>query len=205
MKWDVRLRISLDVARGLHFLHSAYLHPVIHRDVKSSNVLLSARFEAKLSDFGLAVVSEEDDEMALRPAVGTRPYMPPEAFQRVVTPKVDVYGFGMIVYELATGLPPYSSKKKLDLKSYVDDIEQQGIDLRKMLDPKAHWPKGKPHQPSSYGLDFLQIAKRCTVKEHPKRVVIAEVRCNVLAIHPLVLTDSSQILPNLEQLTKQLI
>ena len=51
------------------------------------------------------------------PTVGTRPYMSPEAFEKVVTPKLDVYALGVILFELGTGLPPYSSKKKQDLVS----------------------------------------------------------------------------------------
>ena len=67
--------------------------------------------------------------------------MGPEVFHEIVTgsPLEDVYGFGMILYELSTGLClRHSSKKKQDLKSYVDAIESQGIDLTKMLDPKPN-------------------------------------------------------------------
>ena len=115
MPWDVRLTISLDIARGLHFLHDEYRQPVIHRDVKSSNVLLTSKFEAKLSDFGLAMVGSEESSVSAGPSVGTRPYMAPEIFNKIISPKGDVYGLGIIYYELATGLPPFSSKKKQDL------------------------------------------------------------------------------------------
>ena len=176
LQWQTRLTISYDIACGLNFLHTEYRLPVIHRDVKSSNVLLTSNFTAKLSDFGLAVIGAEAEESVTSTAVGTRPYMPPEAFQKIVTTKLDVYGFGVIMYELGTGLPPYSSKKKQDLKSYVDDIEGQGIDLTKMLDPKAKWPKAKGlGKGGNDGLTLLEVAKRCTVKEYTKRVSIREV------------------------------
>ena len=176
LQWQTRLTISYDIACGLDFLHTEYRLPVIHRVVKSSNVLLTSNFTAKLSDFGLAVIGAEAEESVTSTAVGTRPYMPPEAFQKIVTTKLDVYGFGVIMYELGTGLPPYSSKKKQDLKSYVDDIEGQGIDLTKMLDPKAKWPKAKGlGKGGNCGLTLLEVAKRCTLKDYTKRVSIRDV------------------------------
>ena len=57
---------------------------------------------------------EEESDLT-GPSVGTRPYIAPEVFHKIITPLGDVYGFGMILYELSTGLPPYSSKKKQDL------------------------------------------------------------------------------------------
>ncbi|XP_065837934.1 uncharacterized protein [Oscarella lobularis] len=83
LPWKIRLSIALDIARALCFLHSGHRLPVIHRDVKSSNVLLTTDFRAKLSDFGLAVVGSANPEDANPgPTVGTRPYMSPEAFEK---------------------------------------------------------------------------------------------------------------------------
>ena len=204
MPWDVRLTISLDIARGLHFLHDEYKLPVIHRDVKSSNVLLTSKFEAKLSDFGLAMVGSEESGVSAGPSVGTRPYMAPEIFNKIISPKGDVYGLGIIYYELATGLPPFSSKKKQDLvrlcksvgaarnlymffqKSYVDEIEQQGIDLTKMLDPKAKWPKRK-EKGKSPGLQLLDIAKLASNKDYTIRCSISEVSTSFDAVTYVVI------------------
>lgn len=99
IEWRFRLTISRDIGVALEFLHTRYRLPVIHRDVKSSNVLLGAELQAKLSDFGLAVVGGTSPEQQSRSSggyVGTRPYMPPEAFKGVVSPKGDVYGLGMV-------------------------------------------------------------------------------------------------------------
>ena len=91
------MTIGRGIASALEYLHTAYHQPVIHRDVKSANVLLGTNSEAKLSDFGLAIVGDvEDVVLEVGETVGTHPYMPPEAFQRVLSTKVDVYGFGMV-------------------------------------------------------------------------------------------------------------
>jgi serine/threonine protein kinase len=121
--------------------------------------------EAKLSDFGLAIVGTS--HKVSQPYGGTRPYMPPEVFDGIVSPKADVYGLGMTLYELATGLPPYSNKKKQDLKDYIQYIEEQNVAMHKMLDPKARWPKGR--ESPSFGLSLLQVAKESTTKDHTQR------------------------------------
>ena len=121
LDWKVRISIAEDLMNGIDFLHNGYRQSIIHRDVKSSNVLVGAQWEAKLSDFGLAFAAGDGDQRppSPGPSVGTRPYMSPEAFDGVITTKVDVYGYGVILYELATGLPPYSSKKKQDLVIFI--------------------------------------------------------------------------------------
>ena len=98
LDWRVRLKIGRDVAAALNFLHNRYRLPIIHRDVKSANVLLAKKFQAKLSDFGLAVVGDPEDKFAAHhgPSAGTRPYMAPEATEGVIVPAVDVYSLGMV-------------------------------------------------------------------------------------------------------------
>ena len=87
----------------MDFLHNRYRLPVIHRDVKSANVLLGKEFEAKLSDFGLAIVGDPEDKFIAHhgPSVGTRPYMAPEATEGFIVPAIDVYSLGMVGFLLA--------------------------------------------------------------------------------------------------------
>jgi hypothetical protein len=75
------------------------------------------------------------------------------------------------LYELATGLPPFSSKKKQTLKVYMDEIERQNVDLAKMLDPKARWSRTR----ASPGLDLLSVAKLATTINYKLRPTTTEI------------------------------
>jgi hypothetical protein len=179
LDWKIRLTIARDIALALEFLHTAYRQPVIHHDVKSSNVLLDTNFQAKLSDFGLAIIYDVEGDLHIDPTPpsGTRPYMAPEAFRNILSPKIDIYSFGMILFELATGLPPYSSKKKQDLKFYMEDMERQAVNMARMLDPKAQWPKhqGLDGRDKAIGLELLDVAKLATTRDHTRRPDITEI------------------------------
>lgn len=103
--WRVRIKIALDAARGIEYLHSYAVPPIIHRDIKSSNILLDANWTARVSDFGLSLMGPEDDR-DYRPmkAAGTVGYIDPEYYGlNVLTAKSDVYGFGVVLLELLTG------------------------------------------------------------------------------------------------------
>nr|XP_043629374.1 calcium/calmodulin-regulated receptor-like kinase 1 [Erigeron canadensis] len=105
LSWDLRVQIALDVARGLEYLHDGAVPPVIHRDIKSSNILLDHSMRARVADFGL---SRED--MINRNASnvqGTFGYLDPEYIStRAFTKKSDVYSFGVLLFELVAGRNP---------------------------------------------------------------------------------------------------
>ncbi|CAA6660165.1 unnamed protein product [Spirodela intermedia] len=103
--WNARLRVALDAARGIEYLHRYAVPPIIHRDIKSSNILLSDVWTAKVSDFGLSLMGPEEDvsHISLR-AAGTVGYMDPEYYRlQYLTTKSDVYSFGVVLLELLTG------------------------------------------------------------------------------------------------------
>lgn len=104
MTWPTRMRIALDVAKGLSFLHSLDAN-VIYRDLKASNVLLDSDFNAKLSDFGLAREGPRGDRTHVSTrVVGTRGYAAPEYVATGhLTPSSDVYSFGVLLLELLSG------------------------------------------------------------------------------------------------------
>ncbi|XP_062231926.1 receptor-like protein kinase 5 [Phragmites australis] len=105
LDWPTRVRVAVGAARGLCYMHHECSPPIVHRDVKSSNILLDSEFHAKVADFGLArmlVQAGAPDNVSA--VAGTFGYTAPEcAYTRKVNEKVDVYSFGVVLLELSTG------------------------------------------------------------------------------------------------------
>ncbi|KAJ4773300.1 Protein kinase superfamily protein [Rhynchospora pubera] len=105
LKWDQRVNIAIDVARGLEYLHDGAVPPVVHRDIKSANILLDRSMRARVADFGLS-----REEMVSRTSTslrGTFGYLDPEyVSSRNFTKKSDVYSYGVLLFELIAGRNP---------------------------------------------------------------------------------------------------
>ncbi|EXC37762.1 putative receptor protein kinase TMK1 [Morus notabilis] len=105
LSWTNRLIIALDVARGMEYLHSLARQTFIHRDLKSSNILLGDDFRAKVSDFGLVKLAPDGVNSVATKLAGTFGYLAPEyAVMGKITTKADVFSFGVVLMELLTGL-----------------------------------------------------------------------------------------------------
>ncbi|XP_057530994.1 systemin receptor SR160-like [Amaranthus tricolor] len=111
LNWAARRKIAIGAARGLAFLHHNCIPHIIHRDMKSSNVLLDENVEARVSDFGMArLVSAMDTHLSVSTLAGTPGYVPPEYYQSFrCSTKGDVYSYGVVLLELLTGKPPTDS------------------------------------------------------------------------------------------------
>lgn len=107
LDWKQRVQIAHDVADALNYLHNFVTPACIHKNLKSSNVLLDAQTRAKITNFGLARTVEESDGSELqltRHVVGTYGYMPPEYIENgLITPKMDVFALGVLISELLSG------------------------------------------------------------------------------------------------------
>lgn len=126
LSWYMRCKIAQGAANGLSFLHENH-H--IHRDIKSANILLDEDFTAKISDFGLARASEKFAQTVMTSRiVGTTAYMAPEALRGEITPKSDIYSFGVVLLEIITGLPAVDEHREpqllLDIKEEIEDEEK---------------------------------------------------------------------------------
>ncbi|KAL7103792.1 hypothetical protein ACP275_08G201000 [Erythranthe tilingii] len=107
LDWPSRYKIALGAARGISYLHHDCVPHIIHRDIKSSNILLDRNLEARVSDFGLATLMEPDKTHVSTLVAGTFGYLAPEYFDTgKATAKGDVYSFGVVLLELLTGKKP---------------------------------------------------------------------------------------------------
>ncbi|KAL3821286.1 hypothetical protein ACJIZ3_007191 [Penstemon smallii] len=107
LDWPSRYKIAVGAARGISYLHHDCLPHIIHRDIKSSNILLDDNLEARVSDFGLATLMEPDKTHVSTLVAGTFGYLAPEYFDTgKATRKGDVYSFGVVLLELLTGRKP---------------------------------------------------------------------------------------------------
>ena len=135
LDWDLRQRIALDMSRGLAFLHSK---KILHRDLKSLNVLLDSNMRAKLADFGLSLVRAETKSKTTKKssdtptagAAGTLRWMAPELFRRRAqyTPVCDIYSLAMTLWELAARKIPFSDAVDNSLvQKWVQEGEREDI------------------------------------------------------------------------------
>ncbi|CAK9319081.1 unnamed protein product [Citrullus colocynthis] len=111
-----RLAIATDVAHAITYLHMYTDRPIIHRDIKSSNILLTENFRAKVADFGFARLAADGDATHVSTQVkGTAGYLDPEYLKTYqLTEKSDIYSFGVLLVELVTGRRPIEPKRELD-------------------------------------------------------------------------------------------
>jgi Leucine-rich repeat (LRR) protein len=129
LKWPLRLKIAQGSARGLSYLHKSCDPNIVHRDVKSSNILLDEKFEAHIADFGLSRFMNPYATHVTTDLVGTLGYIPPEYSQALIaTLKGDVFSFGVVLLELLTGHRPVDicrAKGSRDLVSWVCQMRKE--------------------------------------------------------------------------------
>ncbi|XP_047153148.1 leucine-rich repeat receptor protein kinase HPCA1-like [Vigna umbellata] len=129
LDWIRRLKLALGIARGLAYLHELVNPPIIHRDIKSNNILLDNRLNAKVSDFGLSksMVDAEKDHVTTQ-VKGTLGYLDPEYYMsQQLTEKSDVYSFGVLMLELI------SARKPLERGKYIVKEVKNALDKTKGL------------------------------------------------------------------------
>ncbi|KAJ0030076.1 hypothetical protein Pint_14217 [Pistacia integerrima] len=135
LDWPVRYKISLGVARGLHYLHKCCKHRIIHRDIKASNVLLGPDYEPQIADFGLAKwLPNKWTHHAVIPIEGTFGYLAPEYFLNgIVDEKTDVFAFGVLLLEIITGRKPVDSSQQ-NLLLWAKPFMESG-NITELIDP----------------------------------------------------------------------
>ncbi|GLT60084.1 hypothetical protein SLA2020_328680 [Shorea laevis] len=172
LDWTRRLKIALGAARGLAYLHELANPPIIHRDIKSTNILLDQRLTAKVADFGLSKpISDSVKGHVTTQVKGTIGYLDPEYYMtQQLTEKSDVYSFGVLLLELVTGRRPIERGKHIvrEVRMALDKTKDL-YSLQQILDPAVVDTSLKDLE------KFVNLAMSCVEESGADRPTIGEV------------------------------
>ncbi|XP_065632098.1 LRR receptor-like serine/threonine-protein kinase IOS1 isoform X2 [Quercus suber] len=138
LNWQARLQIAIDAAEGLEYLHHGCKPSIIHRDVKTTNILLNEKFNAKLGDFGLSKIFQTDSGTHVSTnVVGTPGYLDPEYYKsNWLNEKSDVYSFGVVLLKIITNRPVIGrSQDRTHISQWVSFMLAKG-DIQNIVDPR---------------------------------------------------------------------
>lgn len=174
LSWDIRMKIAMGAARGLAFLHSSDEH-VIYRDFKASNILLDGNYNAKISDFGLAKMGPSGGLSHVTTRVmGTYGYAAPEYIATGhLYVKSDVYGFGVVLLEMLTGLRALDTKRPSAQHNLIDwakPLLSHKRKLKSIMDARI-----EGQYSSKAALQAAQLTLKCLENEPRKRPSMKEV------------------------------
>ena len=181
MSWAARIKVALDIARGIEYLHTYAVPPIIHCDIKPLNIFLDAMLTAKLSNFNLSVEALVDDWSGYEceNVVGTCGYMAPKyAINRSLTTKVDVYSFGIILLEMLSGRKPYHANENNEERYMVGFVAPYIAqkEIHRILDPKV--PPPSPLEMEALA-NVASLALDCVSKKHVLRPSMTKVANNI--------------------------
>ncbi|PKI42686.1 hypothetical protein CRG98_036968 [Punica granatum] len=177
LEWTKRVKIALGSAKGLAYLHEDCNPKIIHRDIKSANILLDDAFEAQVADFGLAKLNNDSNTHVSTRVMGTFGYLAPEyASSGKLTDRSDVFSFGVVLLELVTGRKPVDASQPLGDESLVEWARPLLIqaletgDVSELVDQRL----GKSYVESEM-LRMIEAAAACIRHSAPKRPRMVQV------------------------------
>ncbi|PKA49694.1 Leucine-rich repeat receptor-like serine/threonine-protein kinase BAM1 [Apostasia shenzhenica] len=173
LHWDLRYKIAVEAAMGLCYLHHDCSPLIVHRDVKSNNILLDSNFEAHVADFGLAKFLQDSGVSECMSAIaGSYGYIAPEyAYTLKVDEKSDVYSFGVVLLELVTGSKPVGEfGDGVDIVQWVRrTMDSDNDSVTKILDPRL------PQVPIHEAMHLFYAAMLCAAEKSIERPTMREV------------------------------
>ncbi|CAN6834489.1 unnamed protein product [Brassica oleracea] len=187
LTWRQRVEICRDVAEALDYLHNYVTPPHIHKNLESNNVLLDSNFKAKISNFGVARILDEEGDLDLqltRHVEGTQGYLAPEYVENgVITPKLDVFAFGVVVLELLSGKEAVTVDKEEKEEMLCREINNVlgGENVREKLKEFMDSSLGDEY-PLELAFTMAQLAKSCVAPDINSRPSIAQVLTTLLMI-----------------------
>lgn len=174
LNWKTRLRIAIDVANGLQYIHEHTRPRVVHKDIKSSNILLDSTMRAKIANFGLAKSGCNAITMHI---VGTQGYIAPEYLtDGVVSTKMDVFSFGVVLLELISGKEAIDEEGKVlwaKAKAVLDgNVENKEKRLKAWMDDVLSEESGSIIESV---MNVMNVAGACLHRDPSKRPSVVDI------------------------------